>query len=140
MAILDKVHKIIPRIKTAAGYIQYAFRAKDVRMEDNTDLETKITEINNNLINLNGNNFIRMEVISLTVNVAAAKITGVYSTPTPPDKFELIAAIPTNTGSSSCTWATCKAQSDGTVYVAMRNWTTSAVSIHPEYTAIYFKK
>lgn len=53
MAILDKVHKIIPRIKTAAGYIQYAFRAKDVRMEDNTDLETKITEINNNLINLN---------------------------------------------------------------------------------------
>ena len=51
MAILDKVHKIIPRIKTAAGYIQYAFRAKDVRMEDNTDLETKITEINNNLIN-----------------------------------------------------------------------------------------
>lgn len=50
MAILDKVHKIIPRIKTAAGYIQYAFRAKDVRMEDNTDLETKITEINNNLI------------------------------------------------------------------------------------------
>ena len=37
---------------TAAGYIQYAFRAKDVRMEDNTDLETKITEINNNLINI----------------------------------------------------------------------------------------
>ena len=36
--------------KLAAGYIQYAFRAKDVRMEDNTDLETKITEINNNLI------------------------------------------------------------------------------------------
>lgn len=52
MAILDKVHKIIPRIKTAAGYIQYAFRAKDVRMEDNTDLETKITEINNNLIHV----------------------------------------------------------------------------------------
>ena len=81
-----------------------------------------------------------MEVISLTVNVVAAKISGVFSTPIPPDGFELVAAIPTNAGSSSCTWATCKVQSDGTVYVAMRNWTTSDVSIHPEYTAIYLKK
>lgn len=47
MAILDKIHKVIPRIKTATGYIQYAFRAQDVYMEDNTDLETKITEIDN---------------------------------------------------------------------------------------------
>ena len=81
-----------------------------------------------------------MEVISVTVNVAAAKTAGVYSTPTPPEGFELVAAIPTNAASSSCTWATCKAQSDGTVYVAMRNWTTSAANIHPEYTAVYLKK
>ena len=81
-----------------------------------------------------------MELISTTVNVSAAKTAGVYSTTTPPEGFRLIAAIPTNTGSSSCTWATCKAQSDGTVYVAMRNWTTSASNIHPEYMAVYSKK
>ena len=94
----------------------------------------------NNLINFNGNNFIRMEIISVTVNVPAAKIAGVYSRPIPPDGFELITAIPTNTGGSSCTWATCKAQSDGTVYVAMRNWTSTAANIHPEYMTIYLKK
>ena len=89
---------------------------------------------------LNGNSFIRTEVISVTVNVPAAKTAGVFSTPIPPDGFELVAAIPTNASGSSCTWATCKAQSDGTVYVAMRNWTTSADNIHPEYTAVYLKK
>ena len=46
----------------------------------------------------------------------------------------------TELSGSSCTWATCKVQSDGTVYVAMRNWTTSAANIHPEYTAVYLKK
>ena len=89
---------------------------------------------------LNGNSFIRTEIISVTVNVPAAKTAGVFSTPIPPDGFELVAAIPTNASGSSCTWATCKAQSDGTVYVAMRNWTTSAANIHPEYTAVYLKK
>ena len=99
----------------------------------NEDLDDKVTE-------LNGNSFIRTEVISVTVNVPAAKTAGVFSTPIPPDGFELVAAIPTNASGSSCTWATCKAQSDGTVYVAMRNWTTSAANIHPEYTAVYLKK
>ena len=89
---------------------------------------------------LNGNSFIRTEIISVTVNVPAAKTAGVFSTPIPPDGFELVAAIPTNASGSSCTWATCKAQSDGTVYIAMRNWTTSATNIHPEYTAVYLKK
>mgnify|MGYP004521987559 FL=1 len=92
------------------------------------------------LAELNGNSFIRTEIISVTVNVPAAKTAGVFSTPIPPDGFELVAAIPTNASGSSCTWATCKAQSDGTVYVAMRNWTTSAANIHPEYTAVYLKK
>ena len=99
----------------------------------NEDLVDKVTE-------LNGNSFIRTEIISVTVNVPAAKTAGVFSTPIPPDGFELVAAIPTNASGSSCTWATCKAQSDGTVYVAMRNWTTSAANIHPEYTAVYLKK
>lgn len=99
----------------------------------NEDLDDKVTE-------LNGNSFIRTEIISVTVNVPAAKTAGVFSTPIPPDGFELVAAIPTNASGSSCTWATCKAQSDGTVYVAMRNWTTSAANIHPEYTAVYLKK
>lgn len=99
----------------------------------NEDLSNKLTE-------LNGNSFIRTEIISVTVNVPATKTAGVFSTPIPPDGFELVAAIPTNASGSSCTWATCKAQSDGTVYVAMRNWTTSAANIHPEYTAVYLKK
>ena len=99
----------------------------------NEDLVDKVTE-------LNGNSFIRTEIISVTVNVPAAKTAGVFSTPIPPDGFELVAAIPTNASGSSCTWATCKTQSDGTVYVAMRNWTTSAANIHPEYTAVYLKK
>ena len=99
----------------------------------NEDLTERLAE-------LNGNSFIRTEVISVTVNVPAAKTAGVFSTPIPPDGFELVAAIPTNASGSSCTWATCKAQSDGTVYVAMRNWTTSAANIHPEYTAVYLKK
>lgn len=99
----------------------------------NEDLSNKLTE-------LNGKSFIRTEVISVTVNVPAAKTAGVFSTPIPPDGFELVAAIPANASGSSCTWATCKAQSDGTVYVAMRNWTTSAANIHPEYTAVYLKK
>ena len=99
----------------------------------NKDLSDKVAE-------LNGNSFIRTEIISVTVNVPAAKTAGVFSTPIPPDGFELVAAIPTNASGSSCTWATCKAQSDGTVYVAMRNWTTSAANIHPEYTAVYLKK
>ena len=99
----------------------------------NADLANSLTE-------LNGNSFIRTEIISVTVNVPAAKTAGVFSTPIPPDGFELVAAIPTNASGSSCTWATCKAQSDGTVYVAMRNWTTSAANIHPEYTAVYLKK
>ena len=97
-------------------------------------------DLANSLTELNGNSFIRTEVISVTVNVPAAKTAGVFSTPIPPDGFELVAAIPTNASGSSCTWATCKAQSDGTVYVAMRNWTTSAANIHPEYTAVYLKK
>ena len=101
--------------------------------QSNKDLSDKVAE-------LNGNSFIRTEVISVTVNVPAAKTAGVYSTPIPPDGFELVAAIPTNASGSSCTWATCKAQSDGTVYVAMRNWTTSAANIRPEYTAVYLKK
>lgn len=96
--------------------------------------------LSNKFTELNGNNFIRTEIISVTVNVPAAKTAGVFSTPIPPDGFELVAAIPTNASGSSCTWATCKAQSDGTVYVAMRNWTTSAANIHPEYTAVYLKK
>ena len=50
MAILDKIHKVIPHIETTAGYIKYAFRAQDVLMEDNTDLETKITEIDKDYI------------------------------------------------------------------------------------------
>lgn len=49
MAILDKIHKVIPYIETAAGYIKYAFRAQDVLMEDNTDLETKIKDLVNRL-------------------------------------------------------------------------------------------
>ena len=97
-------------------------------------------DLANSLTELNGNSFIRTEVISVTVNVPAAKTAGVFSTPIPPDGFELVAAIPANASGSSCTWATCKAQSDGTVYVAMRNWTTSAANIHPEYTAVYLKK
>lgn len=97
-------------------------------------------DLANSLTELNGNSFIRTEIISVTVNVPAAKTAGVFSTPIPPDGFELVAAIPTNASGSSCTWATCKAQSDGTVYVAMRNWTTSAANIHPEYTAVYLKK
>ena len=96
--------------------------------------------LSNKFTELNGNSFIRTEIISVTVNVPAAKTAGVFSTPIPPDGFELVAAIPTNASGSSCTWATCKAQSDGTVYVAMRNWTTSAANIHPEYTAVYLKK
>ncbi len=81
-----------------------------------------------------------MDVVSTALNVPAAKSAGVYSTPTPPDGFELVAAIPINAASSSCTWATCKAQSDGTVYVAMRNWTNTAANIRPEYVSVYLKK
>lgn len=104
------------------------------------EVEPDIDTLKKELTELNGNSFIRTEVISVTVNVPAAKTAGVFSTPIPPDGFELVAAIPTNASGSSCTWATCKAQSDGTVYVAMRNWTTSAANIHPEYTAVYLKK
>ena len=104
------------------------------------DVADNLGKMKKELAELNGNSFIRTEVISVTVNVLAAKTAGVYSTPIPPDGFELVAAIPTNASGSSCTWATCKAQSDGTVYVAMRNWTTSAANIRPEYTAVYLKK
>ena len=104
------------------------------------EVEPDIDTLKKEFAELNGNSFIRTEIISVTVNVPAAKTAGVFSTPIPPDGFELVAAIPTNASGSSCTWATCKAQSDGTVYVAMRNWTTSATNIHPEYTAVYLKK
>ena len=104
------------------------------------DIADNLGKMKTELAELNGNSFIRTEIISVTVNVPAAKTAGVFSTPIPPDGFELVAAIPTNASGSSCTWATCKAQSDGTVYVAMRNWTTSAANIHPEYTAVYLKK
>ena len=104
------------------------------------DVADNLGKMKKELAELNGNSFTRTEIISVTVNVPAAKTAGVFSTPIPPDGFELVAAIPTNASGSSCTWATCKAQSDGTVYVAMRNWTTSAANIHPEYTAVYLKK
>ena len=104
------------------------------------EVEPDIDTLKKEFAELNGNSFIRTEIISATVNVPAAKTAGVFSTPIPPDGFELVAAIPTNASGSSCTWATCKTQSDGTVYVAMRNWTTSAANIHPEYTAVYLKK
>lgn len=104
------------------------------------EVELDIDTLKKEFAELNGNSFIRTEIISVTVNVPAAKTAGVFSTPIPPDGFELVAAIPTNASGSSCTWATCKAQSDGTVYVAMRNWTTSATNIYPEYTAVYLKK
>ena len=104
------------------------------------DVADNLGKMKTELAELNGNSFIRTEIISVTVNVPAAKTAGVFSTPIPPDGFELVAAIPTNASGSSCTWATCKAQSDGPVYVAMRNWTTSAANIHPEYTAVYLKK
>lgn len=111
-----------------------------VAVEQMFDVVPTNAELIKTVTELNGNSFIRTEIISVTVNVPAAKTAGVFSTPIPPDGFELVAAIPTNASGSSCTWATCKAQSDGTVYVAMRNWTTSAANIHPEYTAVYLKK
>ena len=46
--------------------------------QSNKDLSDKVAE-------LNGNSFIRTEIISVTVNVPAAKTAGVFSTPIPPD-------------------------------------------------------
>lgn len=70
---------------------------------------------------------------------AANKISAKYDTPTPPDGYKLVSAYATNTGSGSCTFATCKIQSDGRVYIAMKNWTSDIVTNPIEYTAVYFK-
>lgn len=60
------------------------------------DVADNLGKMKTELAELNGNSFIRTEIISVTVSVPAAKTAGVFSTPIPPDGFELVAAIPTN--------------------------------------------
>lgn len=49
MAILDLKKKIEPYVKTATGYVKQMLSSKHVVMEDGTDLETTVTELNRNM-------------------------------------------------------------------------------------------
>lgn len=49
MAILDLKKKIEPYVKTATGYVKQMLSSKHVVMENGTDLETTVTELNRKL-------------------------------------------------------------------------------------------
>lgn len=49
MAILDLKKKIEPYVKTATGYVKQMLSSKHVVMENGTDLETTVTELNRNM-------------------------------------------------------------------------------------------
>ena len=52
MAILDLKKKIEPYLKTATGYVKQMLSSKHVVMEDGNDLETTVTELNRNTLNI----------------------------------------------------------------------------------------
>lgn len=56
MAILDLKKKIEPYVKTATGYVKQMLSSKHVVMEDGTDLETTVTELNRKSIIESGGN------------------------------------------------------------------------------------
>ena len=84
-----------------------------------------------------------LQMTTMTCN--ANTVTGIYHTPTittgyDQDDYDLVGCIFCNTAQGNASMSTCKVQSDGQVYIAMKNWTTSAFTVHPEYYAIYMKK
>lgn len=82
---------------------------------------------------------------SLHMTCKANSITGVYHTPTMPNEYDeseydLIGSVFCNTSEGSATFCTCKTQSNGQVYIAIKNWKTSEITIDPEYYAVFVKK
>lgn len=104
------------------------------------DLIAYLQSLKTELENLTADNLIKTEIRSVSIECTANTTSGKYDTPTPPDGYKIVSAYATNTGSGSCTFATCKIQSDGRVYIAMKNWTGNKVTIPIEYTAVYFKE
>ena len=103
------------------------------------DLIIYLQSLKTKLENLTADSLIKTEIRSVSIECTASTISGKYDTPTPPDGYKLVSAYATNTSSGSCTFATCKIQSNGSVYIAMKNWTGNKVTIPIEYTAVYFK-
>lgn len=93
-----------------------------------------IDELHRNIIDI-----IRVENISINMTAKANTITTVAHTPTPPDGFKLMFAVPNNTANGSCTFITVNAE-DGIVSVVIKNWATTEKTIHPVYTAVYVRE
>ena len=81
----------------------------------------------------------------LHMTCKANGVTGVYHTPAMPNEYnkseyDLIGSVFCNTAEGSVTPCTCKVQTDGQVYIAIKNWKTSEITINPEYYAVFVKK
>lgn len=82
---------------------------------------------------------------SVHMTCKANGITGAYHTPTMPSeydqtKYKLVGCVFCNTAQGNAMMCTCNMQSDGRIYIAMKNWQTSQFTINPEYYAVYVKK
>ena len=73
---------------------------------------------------------------TLRMSMKANDVTGVYHTPTIPEGYKVLTVIFINCGSGTNTMATCELQSDGRVYIAMKNWRTTADTITVSYNAV----
>lgn len=77
-----------------------------------------------------------VEIQTLRMSMKANDITGVYHTPTIPKGYKVLTVIFVNCGSGTSTMATCELQSGGRVYIAMKNWRTTADTITVSYNAV----
>lgn len=73
---------------------------------------------------------------TLRMSMKANDVTGVYHTPTIPKGYKVLTVIFVNCGSGTNTMATCELQSDGRVYIAMKNWRTTTDTITVSYNAV----
>ena len=99
--------------------------------QSNKDLSNKLTELNGK-----STDSIAIKPQTLRMSMKANDVTGVYHTPTIPEGYKVLTVIFINCGSGTNTMATCELQSDGRVYIAMKNWRTTADTITVSYNAV----
>lgn len=97
----------------------------------NEDLANSLTELNGKTTDS-----IVVNSQTLRMSMKANDVTGVYHTPTIPKGYKVLTVIFVNCGSGTNTMATCELQSDGRVYIAMKNWRTTTDTITVSYNAV----
>ena len=102
------------------------------------DVADNLGKMKTELAELNGKttDSIVVKTQTLRMQMKANDVTGVYHAPTIPKGYKVLTVIFVNCGSGTNTMATCELQSDGRVYIAMKNWRTTADTITVSYNAV----